>query len=73
MSTNKRIPLRTFAADRFIDEMVDAEKRIDLILNQMEQGFRVDVNTLTDLKRSYEPILFSIEEAIQKKLGRHSG
>jgi len=35
----------------------------------MEEGFRIDVQTLMDLKRSYESILFSLKKEIEGKSG----
>ena len=59
-----------FAVDQFSDGLTDVEKRVSLILKEMEEGFRVDVHTLMNLKRSYESILLSLEKEIQYKLGK---
>lgn len=58
-----------FKLDLF-NKCIDIEKKISITLDQMEAGFRVDVKILTDLKRSYESILFSHREKIQKKIGK---
>jgi DNA polymerase I-like protein with 3'-5' exonuclease and polymerase domains len=52
------------------DKLIDIQQRVALILMAMEKGFRVDVNTLTDLKRSHESALSSLKNEIQEKLGR---
>ena len=69
-NTNNQIPPETFVADQFTDELVDIDKIVNLILKEMEQGFRVDVHTLMNLKRSYESTLLSLKEEMQGKLGR---
>jgi DNA polymerase I-like protein with 3'-5' exonuclease and polymerase domains len=70
MNANNRISQQTFATVQFIDELVATGKRVNLILKDMEEGFQVDVRTLTDLKRSYESVLFSLQKEIRHKLGR---
>jgi DNA polymerase-1 len=49
---------------------VDTEKRVTCILKEMEEGFRVDVHTLMNLKRSYESTLFSLKKEMQDELGK---
>jgi len=36
----------------------------------MEEGFRVDVHTLMNLKRSYELLYFNLKKEMQEKLGK---
>jgi DNA polymerase-1 len=52
------------------DELIDTEPRVALILTEMEKGFRIDVHTLMNLKRSYESTLFSLNKAMQDELGK---
>jgi len=52
------------------DALIDMEQRIAFILTGMEEGFRVDVHTLMDLKVSYESTLFSLVEELQQQLGK---
>jgi DNA polymerase-1 len=49
---------------------MDVEKRVSLILKEMEEGFQVDVHTLKSLKRSYESIFSNLNEEMQGKLGK---
>jgi DNA polymerase-1 len=70
MNTINQISRIVFAVDQFSDGLTDIEKRVSLILKQMEQGFRVDVHTLTSLKRSYESTLSNLNEEMQGKLGK---
>jgi DNA polymerase I-like protein with 3'-5' exonuclease and polymerase domains len=51
------------------DELIK-EQRVALILTAMEKGFRVDVHTLRNIKRSYESTLFNLEKEIQTKSGK---
>jgi DNA polymerase-1 len=69
MNTINQISRIVFAVDQFSDGLTDIEKRVTLILKEMEEGFRVDVHTLMDLKRTYELTLLSLKEEIQEKLG----
>ena len=52
------------------DDLTYTGQRVALILEEMEGGFRVDVRTLMDLKRSYESILFSLKKEIEGKSGK---
>jgi len=52
------------------DELIDTEKRVAPILIAMEEGFRVDVNTLMDLKSTYESSFSSLKKEMQAKLGK---
>jgi DNA polymerase-1 len=70
ISETIRKPKRISAVDLLTDDLADTEKRINLILKEMEEGFRVDAHTLMDLRRSYESTLFSLKEEMQDKLGR---
>jgi DNA polymerase-1 len=65
-----RKPKRISAVDLLIDELVDSEKRVNLILEEMEKGFRVDVHALMNLKRSYESTLLRLNKEMQEKLGK---
>jgi len=69
-NANSRILQRTFAVGQFSDGPTATAKNVNLILIKMEDGFRVDVHTLMNLKRSYESTLFSLKEEMQDKLGR---
>lgn len=69
MNSNNGIPRTTSTADQFVDEPVATEKRINLILKEMEQGFCVDTRTLIDLKGTYESALYGLQKEIQRKLG----
>jgi DNA polymerase I-like protein with 3'-5' exonuclease and polymerase domains len=69
-NANNPILRQRFTTNQFSDGLSDTQKRINLILKEMEEGFQVDVHTLTNLKRSYESTLFSLKEEIQEKLGR---
>ena len=59
-----------FIIGQFIDQPVAIEKRVGLVLIEMEEGFKVDVNELRNLKRSYESILSSLKREIQEELGK---
>lgn len=59
-----------FANGQSIVELMPTEEDVYLILKKMEEGFRVDVNILTDLRRIYESTLFSLKKETQEKLGR---
>jgi DNA polymerase-1 len=49
---------------------MDVEKRVTLILKEMEDGFRVDVHTLMNLNRTYESILLSLRKEMEEELGK---
>jgi len=49
------------------DELIDMEPRVALILTEMEQGFRIDVHTLMNLKGSSELTLSSLNKELQDK------
>jgi len=70
MNAINQISRIVFAVDQFSDGLMNVEKRVSLILKEMEEGFRVDVRTLTSLKRSYESILSNLNEEMQGKLGK---
>jgi len=70
MNAINQISRIVFAVDQFSDGLTDVEKRVSLILKEMEEGFQVDVHTLTSLKRSYESILSNLNEEMQGKLGK---
>ena len=53
------------------DELIDTEQRVALILREMEQGFRVDVRTLMNLKRAYELALSGVKKKIQTQSGKN--
>jgi DNA polymerase I-like protein with 3'-5' exonuclease and polymerase domains len=53
-----------------IEGMGDIEERVKLILNETEEGFRVDVHILRNLKRNYEKALFSLQNQTHTKSGR---
>lgn len=55
---------RNFTADQSIDE------RINLILKEMEEGFRVDIPALTNHKKIYEVARFGLKKEMQDELGR---
>lgn len=61
---NYQMLRRSFAAGQSIDE------RIGVILKEMENGFRVDVNTLTNIKRTYESTLFKRSQETHEGLGK---
>ena len=50
--------------------MIDTDQRVASILKEMEQGFRVNVNMLIELKRSYEKILLCLQKRIDESFGR---
>jgi len=70
INANSSIHRRIVALDQSIDELVDIEQRITLILREMEEGFRVDVHTLMNFKRSYESTLFSLKKEMEDELGK---
>lgn len=70
MNAISRISRIVFAVDQFSDGLMDVEKRLSHILKAMEEGFRVDVHTLTTLKGDYEKVLSSLKKEIQTKLGK---
>jgi DNA polymerase-1 len=70
MNAINQISRIVFAVDQFSDGLMDVEKGVNLILKEMEDGFRVHVHTLTSLKRSYESTLSNLNEEMQGKLGK---
>jgi DNA polymerase-1 len=58
INTNTRKPRAS------MDEVMATEEKVNLILKEMEEGFRVDVYTLTNLKRDCESALSTIKEEI---------
>ena len=45
-------------------------QEVGSILEELEGGFRIDVHTLMDLKRTYELTLFSLKKEIEGKSGK---
>jgi len=70
VNANSRIPRPTFVTNQFIDQPVHTEKRINPILKEMEKGFRIDVHTLMNLKRSAEYRLLGVKKEMQQKAGK---
>jgi DNA polymerase-1 len=70
MNAINQISRIVFAVDQFSGGLMDAEKRVSLILTEMEQGFQVDVHTLMNLKGSYESTFSSLKKEIEGKLGK---
>ena len=68
-SDNRTLP-RICAIYQFIDEPADIENGVNLILQEMEQGFRIDVHTLMNLKGSCESTLSSLNKELQGTLGK---
>jgi DNA polymerase I len=66
--TNNGAPQGTFLTCPLIYGLVEVDKRVNHILKEMEDGFRVDVHTLMYLKRSYESTLSSLKNKIQGEL-----
>ncbi len=52
------------------DQLIDTDQRAASILKEMEQGFRVDVNMLIELKRSYKKTLLCLQKTIDESFGR---
>ena len=52
------------------DSLINIQKTISIILDQMEEGFRVDVQGLLNLKKSYESTFFRLKKETQDKLGK---
>jgi DNA polymerase-1 len=52
------------------DQFIDTDQKVASILKEMEQGFRVDVNMLIELKRSYEKTLLCLQKRIDESFGR---
>jgi DNA polymerase-1 len=52
------------------DQLIDTDQKVACILKEMEQGFRVDVNMLIELKRSYEKTLLCLQKRIDESFGR---
>ena len=52
------------------DQLIDTDQRVASILKEMEQGFRVDVNMLIELKKSYENTLLCLQKRIDESFGR---
>ncbi|NWG03574.1 MAG: hypothetical protein HXY44_12035 [Syntrophaceae bacterium] len=61
---------RPSALFAYTEQPLSISDGISFILKEMEEGFRVDVNTLMNIKRSYESTLFSLEKEIQAKSGK---
>jgi len=70
MDINNRIPRLTSAFDQLSNGLTDIEKRIIPILKKMEEGFRVDLHILMNLRRDYESALSRFKKEIQTKLGK---
>jgi DNA polymerase I len=70
MNAINQIPRTVFAVDQFSYGLMDVEKRVTLILKEMEDGFRVDVHTLMNLNRTYESILLSLRKEMEEELGK---
>jgi DNA polymerase-1 len=68
MNAISQISQVVFAVYQFSDGLMDAEKRLSHILKEMEEGFRIDAQTLIDLKRNYESTLSNLKKEIQTKL-----
>jgi DNA polymerase-1 len=49
---------------------MNVEKRVSLILKEMEEGFRVDAHTLMNLERTYESTLLRLNKEMQEELGK---
>jgi DNA polymerase-1 len=58
-----------FPVDQLIDERGHIDWDITPILTEMEHGFRVDADTLTNLKADHEKALSSLKREIQGKSG----
>jgi len=52
------------------DQLIDTDQKVACILKEMEQGFRIDVNMLIELKRSYEKTLLCLQKRIDESFGR---
>ena len=52
------------------DQLIDTDQKVASILKEMEQGFRIDVNVLIDLKRSLDKTLLSLQKRIDGLFGR---
>ena len=70
MNAINQISRIVFAVDQFNDGLTDVEKRVSLILKEMEEGFRVDIPNLMNLKSAYESTLSSAKREIQGELGK---
>jgi DNA polymerase I-like protein with 3'-5' exonuclease and polymerase domains len=70
LNLDTRTPQEPIVAGHSIDEPLAADKGVCFILREMEKGFRVDVHTLRNIKRSYESTLFNLEKEIQTKSGK---
>lgn len=65
-----RKPQSPFIIGQSADELMATMRRVDLALKEMEEGFLIDVPTLTDLKRDYENVLSGLKKEIQAKPGK---
>ncbi len=52
------------------DQLIDTDQKVACILKEMEQGFRVDVNMLLELKSSYKKTLLYLQKRIDESFGR---
>jgi len=70
ISPNCSMPAPTSIADLPIDGLVGVDKRVNHILKEMEEGFRVDLHTLMNLKRAYESSISNLNKKVQGRLGK---
>ncbi len=56
-------------SDLFTDTLINTEKKISIILDQMEEGFKVDVQTVICLDKTYGKAIFILHKETEEKLG----
>jgi DNA polymerase-1 len=70
MNAISSTPQCTLASNFVEGKLVDREGRLDFILKEMEEGFRVDARTLTNLKMDHESALSRLKKDTLAKSGK---
>lgn len=70
MDAIRRTRQLTIVNGQSTTESSATEEGINLILKQIEEGFRVEIHALMDFKRGYESILLSLKKEIETKSGK---